>query len=355
MKYFHNPVFLIGLLISTSFMDVLGQGLPTPPNLSDGLAWQNWWQVTSVSQVEAQFNAGRRFEELQKNLPANSLGFLNLPSNYFNLNFQEQALILLNAERTCRHNVNYPGYGSSLGLPLEGVEVTLSQVSQGHATDMQVNDFFGHTSSNGQSAATRINNAFPNCWEFLGENIAWNSIMGGSLIGIPLAFYGFIYDDACCNWGHRQLCLRQSTTHNNYNGTSKYGLVGFGRAVGSNGDYFVMDFIDPKPNCTYNVTNFQGGGNCPATINLSGTIASGEYQASETIIATGTIASNADVEFVAGSDIQLGANFQISAGADFNMEISNCSSASEKTQNSSSILSMMHATHVGNKPLFKME
>ena len=48
---------------------------------------------------------------------------------------------------------------------------------------------------------------------------------------------------------------------NNYDGTSTFGMVGFGRSTGVNGDFFVMDFFDPKPEsfCTYNVTNFEAG------------------------------------------------------------------------------------------------
>jgi hypothetical protein len=329
----------------------------TPPNLTTGLKWNEWYYATTVAAIQNQFNAGRRHEESNLNLTSGILGNLSLPSDFLQLDFKEQALLLLNAEREARHNINYSN-GLALGLPFEGCELDLSVVAQRHADDMQTNDFFGHTSSGGQSANTRITNAFPSCTEGTSENIAWNSFTGSGFIsGIPLAIYNFIYDDACCLWGHRSLCLRQSANTNNYNGTSRFGMVGFGRSTGDNGDYFVMDFFDPIPGCTYNETNFesgQAGGDCPEDIRLSGTIESGVYQASNSVSSSGMIPTTNTVELIASSSVTLDPVFEVQLGSELLVEIGNCES-SLKSQEPSNGWIVENPTLVGGVPVFRME
>ena len=297
----------------------------TPPDPSADREWVNWWQDNTKNDVETEFNAARRNEETQLGLPPNTLGNLNLPTDFLTRNFQEQALIIINAERQARHNIFYPGTGTVSGMLVEGVEIGLSGVAQGHANDMQINNFFSHTGSNGWSPSQRITNAFPQCTEGTSENIAWNSFSspGGFILGIPLALYSFIYDDSFHGWGHRHLCLKQSGL-NNYGDPNKLGLVGFGRATGANGDYFVMDYFDPKSTCTYNVTNFEGGGNCPTHMDVSGMIASGTYQATETVASTGSIPNSETVYFKAGTSITLESSFETSMGAELEVLIETC-------------------------------
>ena len=331
----------------------------TPPNLSVGLTWDDWWESTTVASIETQFNAGRRHEEANRGLSGGTLGNLDLPSDFLNLDYKEQALILLNAERDARHNVNYPGSGTVLGLPFEGCEEDLSAVAQSHANDMQNNDFLGHTGSDGQSSYTRITSAFPSCTEGTAENIAWNSFTGsGFICGVALAIYNFIYDDACCLWGHRILCLRQSTTTNNYNGTSRFGMVGFGRSTGVNGDYFVMDFFDPIPTCTYNEINFetgQGGGSCPDDISLSGTITTGTYQADLSVTSAGLVPISNTVELVASNSVVLNPVFEVQLGSVLVIEIDDCGYIQPKLAGQPDTWEALDPTWIGGIPSFRME
>lgn len=331
----------------------------TPPNLSTGLTWDDWWESSTVASIEAQFNAGRRHEEAELGLTSGALGNLDLPSDFLNLDFKEQALILVNAARVARHNVYYPGFGTALGLPFEGCDRDLSEIAQLHANDMQSNDFLGHTGSNGQSSYTRITNGFPSCTEGTAENIAWNSFTGSGFIsGVALAIYNFIYDDACCLWGHRILCLRQSVTTNNYNGTSRFGMVGFGRSTGANGDYFVMDFFDPISTCTYNEINFdagQSGGSCPDDISLSGTITSGTYQADLSVTSAGLVPISNTVELVASNSVVLNPVFEVQLGSVLVIEIDDCGYIQPKIAGQPDTWEVLDPILVGGIASFRME
>ena len=337
----------------------------TPPDPTADRGWVQWWYDTDLSDAEDEFNAARRNEEVQKGLTPGILGNLSLPTDYLSKSAAEQAWIILIAERQARDGVNYPGTGIVTGMIPEGVESTLSGVSQGHADDMQANDFFSHTSSTGQSAGSRITSAFLGCYQGWGENIAWNSVSGGGYtLGVLLAFYNFIYDDgACCNWGHRHLCLKQ-TGNNDYGDPDRIGVFGFARSTGSNGDYFVMDYVDPKNGCTYNINDYGAGsgGSCPSHIDVDGSIASGSYQATSTVASTGTVGSSTDVEFMAATSISLDNNFQTMLGGELTILIQSCTTAAHsrsKQDNSAAevvrISPLLEQQHfVGGKPTFKM-
>lgn len=303
----------------------------TVPNLSIALEWDQWYLVNSVEEIENQFNAGRRHEEINRNLTPGILGDLHLHPDFLSFNFAEQALILLNAERTARDGVNY-GSTTYTVTPLEGAENTLCSVAQGHADDMQENNFFSHTGTDGKNSFMRITDAFPDCTESTSENLAWNSIGGsGFIAAIPLAIYNFIYDDACCGWGHRTTCLKMSLTTNNYQGTSRFGMVGFGRATGANGDFFVMDFFDPEPqssSCNYDLIDFNSGGSgtCPDLLDLTGMITSGTYQAI-TVNSSGMVPANNQVDLIGSDDVNLNSDFEVQLGSELTIEIQNCSSS----------------------------
>ena len=229
--------------------------------------------------------------------------------------------------------MNYPGHGTATGMEFEGVEVALSAVAQGHAEDMQTNNFFSHTGSNGQSASSRINSAFQGCVEnsSQSENIAWNSISNpaGFILGVPLAIYNFIYDDSCCNWGHRNLCLKQ-TGNNNFGDPNKIGLVGFGRKGGTNGDYFVMDYFDPSPssNCNYNIINFGSSGACEEIITLDEEVTDDfTSHADLKIESYQFIYSNLEVHYMAGNEIELNEWFEVQLGTEFTAEIMPCTTS----------------------------
>jgi hypothetical protein len=313
------PVFWLVLLMSDPLM---AQIIPDPPA---NQAWNNWWYDSDVTDIETAFNAARRNEETQFGLPYGILGNLNLPSDFLDRDFKERALIVLNDERQVRHGVNY-GNGAVTAFAFEGVENELSNVAQAHADDLQSHNIFSHTSSDGTPWSTRIGNAFPNCSEGMGENIAWNSKSGGFILGVAFSIYNFIYDDSLSFWGHRHLCLRPYY-NNNYGEPNKLGLVGFGRAVGNNGDFFVMDFIDPIPSCTYDIIDF-GSGSCPSHMDVTGTISSGTYQADQTLASDGTINNGTSVDFMAGSNITLEGGFQLNLGGTLEVFIENCGTAS---------------------------
>ena len=321
------------LLFFIGTISLFSQIAPTPPTPTGDRGWSGWWADDSVADVEAEFNAARRNEESQRNLPTGTLGNLVLPADYLSRDFKEQAFILINLERQARHNVTYPDFWTAKGLELEGVEPALNNSAQGHADDMQINDFFSHTSSDGTAWYTRIANAFAaagltNCWEGRGENIAWNSVSSsqGFILTIPLSIYNFIYDDgACCGWGHRNLCLKQDG-YNNYGDPNKLGIVGFGRAPGPTGDYFVMNYVDPKPGCNYNLEDYSEG-SCPDFLTLDGSIYSGTYDANISIESMGTIMGGENVNYNAGNEIVLSANFEVELGSILEVGIDDCGSA----------------------------
>lgn len=345
--------FIITFCLSYHFSN--GQ---TVPSLSTGLEWDQWYLVNSVQQIESQFNAGRRHEESNLGLSPNELGALQLDANFLSLPFEEQALILLNAERNARNGVRY-GSTTYTVVPFEGAEYTLCDVSQGHADDMQTNNFFGHTGSDGSNSYSRITGAFPGCTEGTSENIAWNSIGGnGFIAAIPFAIYNFIYDDACCGWGHRINCLKMSLSTNNYNGTSRFGIVGFGRATGANGDFFVMDYFDPEPasgNCSYDLMDFSTGGgtsDCPDNIDLTGTISTGIYQA-VSVNSSGTVLTNSEVDLIGAIDVNLDASFEVQAGSELTIEIQSCNGANAQHTNSSSDWNAEEPVFINGEPEFR--
>ena len=324
---------LFFLLVIVGPFSIFSQTPPTPPTPTGDRGWSAWWYDDSVEDVEAEFNAARRNEENQRNLPTGILGNLVLPADYLSRSFREQAFILINLERQARHNVTYPGLWTATGLVLEGVEPAVNNAAQAHADDMQLNDYFAHNSQDGTKWYTRIANALAaaglaGCYEGRSENIAWNSVSSpqGFILTIPLSIYNFMYDDgACCNWGHRNLCLKQ-TGNNNYGDPNKLGVVGFGRAPGTNGDYFVMDYIDPKPGCNYNLEDYSGG-SCPDYLTVDGSIYSGTYEAGISIESMGTIMDGENVNYNAGNEIILSANFEAVLGSTLDIGIDDCSTA----------------------------
>ncbi|MBK8501286.1 MAG: CAP domain-containing protein [Saprospiraceae bacterium] len=357
MRYLYTKWVLVTLLglLRLAGAEIHAQ---TPPNLTSGLPWSSWWNANTEPEIEAQFNAGRRHEESNQGLSPGSLGNLHLPSGFLNLDFEEQALILLNAARAARNGVQY---GSSVYsvLPYEGVELDLCNVAQGHADYMQAEDVFSHTGSGGTSSNGRITGAFPGCTEGTCENIAWNSYSGSGFISaIPLAIYNFIYDDACCFWGHRSNCFRMSTSTNNYHGTSAFGMVGFGRSTGDNGDYFVMDFFDPRPesSCTYNITNFEAGsGDCPQNIVLNGIIASGTYQANISVNSSGMVPSTNTVELIASNSVTLNPIFTVELGSELTIEIYSCNDVSLKLDQPDQKWEIENLSLIGGIPSFIMD
>ena len=326
----------IGTIVAL-WVTVQVQAQTTPPPLNSNVPWNAWWGKSTVEDIQNQFNIGRRAEETQLELTDNSLGNLTLPTDYLSLDYKEQAFILLNLERKARGGIYYPsptgGSGiTATGREFEGVDADLSGVAQDHADDMQENDFFGHNSDDGTAWNVRITAPFPGCYQGVSENIAWNSISNpnGFILGVQVAIYGFIYDDACCGWGHRNLCLKQ-TGNNDYGDPNKIGLVGFGRAPGTNGDYFVMDYIDPRGTCNFEIIDFGSSGGCEDILVLSQNNQDGYYQADLAIESTGSVMAGGSVTYVAGEEISLMQSFEVGLGSSFTTVIEDCTLSIQST------------------------
>lgn len=99
--------------------------------MTSDVEWPDgWWNASTVAQIETQFNVGRRGEESQLGLATNTLGNLDLPSDFLSRPMEEQAWIVIREERQARHLVNYPGTGVVTGFLLEGVESTMNTVAR---------------------------------------------------------------------------------------------------------------------------------------------------------------------------------------------------------------------------------
>lgn len=74
--------------------------------------------------------------------------------------FEQQVVYLTNQERVAR------------GLPPLKQVQALTIAARGHSTDMALNDFFGHTGSDGSTLAQRVSRAGYTFWNIAAENIA---------------------------------------------------------------------------------------------------------------------------------------------------------------------------------------
>ncbi|MEM1118899.1 MAG: PKD domain-containing protein [Bacteroidota bacterium] len=98
------------------------------------------------------------------------------------------------------------------------------------------------------------------------------------------------------------------------------------------GDYTVTLMTTTAANCTANniSVNFITVGDVPTcssgdpNINLTGTIAAGNYHAANSIVADGQIAANTNVDFKAGQTITLTAGFSAAAGSTFSATLLPC-------------------------------
>ncbi|WP_020597756.1 hypothetical protein [Spirosoma panaciterrae] len=236
---------------------------------------------SSTAQIVAAFNKGRRAEETQLGLAANSLGTLTLPSSYATLSDNQRALYLINAERAARAGINY-GSGAVLGKPLEGVETALDNTAQSHADYLFTNNTFGHTGAGGTSPFQRVEATYPtNC---LQRNSSGQYTMGRSeniylscgasaTYAVEQAIFSWIYRDATPNptaWGHREAALIQNVDASGHTGyvddrgaTGNEGFLGIGIRTGSGytpcgslpARLVVMNIADPSSDasCTFSL------------------------------------------------------------------------------------------------------
>jgi len=234
-----------------------------------------------VVDIAAAYNFGRRREEVQFAFNTNDLGNINMPSQaeWDTYTPSEKGLHLINEERTCRAGLDY-GAGNVLGLPFQGVEKHIQDISEYYARVLLDNNSTGHN-VDGMTPYARIDGnckigTAVSCHEFnsRAENLAyfWTSGATNALV-LERSIYNWIYDDASSSWGHRAACLIQDTDpitgsggfNNNSGAASSEGFLGFA-VIGANnglynaglgswvdrGDIVVMNFFDPVAgSCDY--------------------------------------------------------------------------------------------------------
>lgn len=232
---------------------------------------------SSTAQVIAAFNKGRRAEETQLGLAANSLGTLTLPSSYATLSDNQRALYLINAERTARAGINY-GSGAVLGKPLEGVETALDNTAQGWADYLYANSLFTHNIP-GSDPFQRVTGTYPtNCLQrnssgqyTMGrsENIYY-ACGGSATYAVEQAIFNWLYRDSGSSWGHREAVLIQNVDASGHTGyvddrgaTGNEGFLGMGVTMGSSytlcgslpARLVVMNIADPSSDasCTFSL------------------------------------------------------------------------------------------------------
>ncbi|MFT6808788.1 MAG: hypothetical protein ACJA01_002019 [Saprospiraceae bacterium] len=332
---------LIGAFVMSQILFVFGQ---SPANLNSDINASNGFSTASA--IEATYNNARRQEEIQLGLGANAITNLNLPSQseWNSYSEDKKALFLLNDERTSRKGINY-GQGAVRGYSFEGVAQKVDQVSQAYAQVLMNNDAFTHTYSN-TSPSSRISNGVgSSCKEFISRSENLYGAVSTANSGFPnvvaQAMYGFIYDDAGSNWGHREMCLLQDKdlSGNNWGFSDNHGivqeegLIGIGivrgtnwSAFGSNWPYgvvLVMNYFDPVASgCNYTLLETTGstipsgaGGPdpCPTLLSFANEDVDGIHKsATQITIITGTQITGPTV--FAAPEININGTFEVIAG-----------------------------------------
>ena len=315
----------------------------SPGNLNADINASNGFN--SVGAIEATYNNARRQEEAQLGLRANAIANLDLPSQTVWNSYTEdkQALYILNNERISRSGINY-GQGAVRGYPFEGVAQKVDQVSQNYAQVLMDNDAFTHTYGGANPSSRITNGVGSNCKEFTSRSENLYGAVSTANSGFPNvvaeAMYGFIYDDAGSNWGHREMCLLQDKDlsgntwgfSDNHGADQEEGLIGIGivrgtnwSAFGSNWPYgvvLVMNYFDPVPSgCNYTITESTSGAttgvddsdDCPTILSFTNEIVSGIHKSATQIsVATGTEITGPTV--FSASEIEVNGSFEVSAG-----------------------------------------
>ena len=218
------------------------------------------------------FNMGRRFEEIDKNLLVGSLGNMVLPADFSTRSSSQKALFLINSERVCRNNANY-GSGALVIKALQGVETNLTETAQMHANWLVAQNKFDHCgdpifgtncSLTNSSASQRIqgNLKLIDGWERNTENIGLSLSNALNSQVLTLAnektIYEMLYRNAP-NWVHRDNFLQVVT--DNYGNAGSEGFLGVGETQAANynpinapnqtyGKVLVYSIYDPKTTAT---------------------------------------------------------------------------------------------------------
>jgi hypothetical protein len=170
-----------------------------------------------------------------------------IPQNFLNLTKINQIQWILDSEREARGLiVNYPN------------TQRLNTISQSYAKLISDTGQFSHY-INGTTPWTRMDsdNVLKSCKEssyLYGESIfkGWSSSTS-TIMWHLYSIYGFIYDDAGSNWGHRMHLLANFNNNHRLPDT-KEGLLGIGlvetiKPGNIKESVVVINSIDPNPTC----------------------------------------------------------------------------------------------------------
>ncbi len=357
-----------------SILCIVAPYCQTPTTLNSPIAYDsdlnmfgNQSEYENVIGIRTAFNNARRREELQFCLPTNSIPNLQMPSQatWNNMNTDERFLYLANAERMSRSGLDYcQGDGPVKGIPFTGVEANIDNIAQTHAeylisiqsrdAESQAENIDANPNIGG-SGCTTDKLTMPNCchsflpWSVY--RISFTSMETPSNpntitttgIGARSVYY-CVYGNGAIGNGRRMLLMQDVEQGGNtadpcgftddYGDIGDEGFLGVGVAGGvpnpttttaTHIDMVILSYFDPVPQsngCNYNCTSCTS---CPVNRNLnSNQIASGNYQASNSIKSATTVASNRTVNMQAGSFLQLNSSFEVKSGAIFSAIIDGC-------------------------------
>lgn len=241
---------LILFLLNFIYVDAQEYYLDLKSNIDD----TGWGTTNSVSVIQNMFNYGRNLENQQLKTVS---GFVSVPGitmptqqNWDLMSEKEQLFYLLNQERKDR------------GLKeLELLFQPLSEISQYYSSLLLTNNLFGHT-SDGKTSYQRMSSVAGYNTSNIdycpySENLAVFMVSNQyPWYAVPAAVYGWNYEDAGSNWGHRRANFYKNFV-DNYGSNGKEGFLGVGISKGPytstrSGITFnfstmiVMNFFDPK-------------------------------------------------------------------------------------------------------------
>jgi len=365
-KLISLAVLIIVSIHNTSYCQtphVLSSTIPYDSNVNMS---GNQTGYLNVNEIQIAFNNARRKEEAQFCLPTNSITNLTMPnqSTWNNMNADERFLFLTNAERSARAGLNYcTGDGPVSGIPFTGIESNIDNIAQAHAEELIATQ---STSSISQAANIDANPNIggsgcdgvkyfrPNCCHtFVPYSVyriyftSMDTPADPSTITTPgleaRSVYFCIYGNGSVGNGRKMLLLQDiefgGTTsnpcgfNNDYGDSDDEGFIGFGLEGGiphpslnrTHIDMVIISYFDPVPQsngCNYNCTTC-----VPCAVNVtqnSNTVASGDYQASNSITSSATVLNSYEVNMQANGFIELASSFEVKSGGVYEALIDVC-------------------------------
>ncbi len=309
----YHRLLLILILAPILLLASVGQVMAdSPPNLNTDIPWSGG--ASSVTDVEAAFNHGRREEEKQLSLGTGSLGNLDLPSQaaWDATSADAKALLILNAERTARAGMK----AGVIGLPFTAIQADVDNLAQYYANYLVANNKTGHE-ADGRTPFQRID-ADPvlgPCHEFLhrAENLAYAWTSGTSYpLVLERSIYNWIYKDASSAWGHREAALLQDKAlgfsnpdygfNNNVGSPADEGFIGLGMAQSPAYDPDGLGWVNMGYAIVLNMIDPISTGTCP-------------WDGGPTVTGitpnTGANTGTAQITNLAGSNFQAGATVKL--------------------------------------------